>query len=399
MRIIIHTMYFLPEFGSAPILMNEMASYFASKGHKVEIVTTIPRQRSGKYKGRFYINEYSNGFRIKRFWINAGSSSISRLLAWNIYTLWTIFNILTVHKSDVVFLRLPPLQLGITGILLKKLKGVRVFLNIQDIYPDLAIESGILKNSLVIRMAKTFEKWIYAKLQKIIVISDGFKKNLIDKGVPPEKITVIPNWVDTNILRPLPKDNYIAKKFFAENKFVVMYSGNVSLSNFESLEQIIEIAQSFKDDDIIFAIVGDGFKKQSLQEKAEKLGLNNVTFIPFQPYEDLPYLLAGSDVLLVPLDKDKSQLSVPSKLYNFMATGKPILGLTDSDSEVANIITEANCGIYAPPDNLERIKKAIITLKDSKDYRETLGENGRKYALEKFSREHILRTYEEILFS
>lgn len=399
MRIIIHTMYFLPEFGSAPILMNEMASYFASKGYKVAIVTTIPRQRSGKYKGRFYINEYSNGFRIKRFWTNAGSSAIRRLLAWNIYTLWTMFNILTVHKSDVVFLRLPPLQLGMTGILLKKLKGVRVFLNIQDIHPDLAIESGILKNPLAIKMAKTFEKWIYAKLEKIIVISDGFKKNLIDKGVPPGKITVIPNWVDTNILRPLPKYNHIAKKFFAENKFVVMYSGIISCSNFESLEQIIETAQSFKDEDIVFAIVGDGLKKQNLQEKAEKLGLNNVIFIPFQPYEDLPYLLAGSDVLLVPLDKDKSQLSVPSKLYNFMATGKPILGLTDSGSEVAKIITETNCGVYAPPDNIERIKKAIITLKDSKNYRETLGENGRKYAVEKFSREHVLKRYEEIFFS
>lgn len=399
MRIIIHTMYFLPEFGSAPILMNEMASYFVSKGYEVEIVTTIPRQRSGKYKGRFYINEFNNGFCIKRFWTNAGPRPMERLLAWSIYTLWTIFNILTIHKGDVVFLRLPPLQLGITGILLKKLKGVRVFLNIQDIHPDLAIESRILKNSLVIKMAKAFEKWLYAKSHKIIVISDGFKKNLIDKGVPPGKITVIPNWVDTNILRPLPKDNYIAKNFFAENKFVVMYSGSISLSNFESLERIVEIAQSFKDDDIIFAIVGDGFKKQSLQEKAEKLGLNNVTFIPFQPYEDLPYLLAGSDVLLVPLDKDKSQLSVPSKLYNFMATGKPILGLADSDSEVANIITETSCGIYAPPDNLERIKEALITLKDSKDYRETLGENGRKYALERFSKEHVLRTYEEILFS
>jgi len=399
MRIIIHTMYFLPEFGSAPILMNELASYFASKGYKVEVITTIPRQHSSKCKGRFYINEYSNGFHIKRFWTNAGLSSISRLLAWSIYTLWTMFNISNIHKGDIVFLRLPPLQLGVTGILAARLKGAKVLLNIQDIHPDLAIESGILENSLVIKMAKAFEKWIYAKSQKIIVISDGFKKNLIDKGVPPGKITVIPNWVDTDILRPLPKDNYIAKKFFPENKFVVMYSGIVSLSNFESLERIVEIAQFFKDDDIIFTIVGDGFKKQSLQEKAEKLGLNNVTFIPFQPYEDLPYLLAGSDVLLVPLDKGKSQLSVPSKLYNFMATGKPILGLTDSDSEVAKIITETSCGIYAPPDNLERIKEALITLKDSKDYRETLGENGRKYALEKFSREHVLRTYEEILFS
>lgn len=400
MKIFIHTMYFLPQFGSAPILMNELASYFASKGYKVEVITTIPRQRSGSCKGRFYINEYSKGFRIKRFWTNAGSSSISRLLAWSIYTLWTIFNILNIHKGDIVFLRLPPLQLGVTGILAARLKGAKVFLNVQDIHPDLSIESGILRNPIAIKWAKAFERWIYKNSDYILVISDGFKKNLRGKGVPEEKIYIIPNWVDVNFLRPLPKDNDVSKRLALEKKFVVMHAGTITLSSFISLEHIVDVAHILKEnDDILFAIVGEGMKKKNLEEKVQRLQLSNVKFIPFQPQDDLPYLLAASDVLIVPLDIDKSQLSVPSKLCNFMAAGRPILGLAHEDSEIAKVINESKCGISVIPGNVNEIANAIINLKNSKNLRETLGHNGRRYAEIHFAKEKILALYEDLMLS
>lgn len=400
MKILIHTMYFLPEFGSAPILMNELASYFASKGYKVEVITTIPRQRSAKYKGRFYINEYINGFRVKRFWTNTGSGSISRLLAWSIYTLWSIFNILTIHKGDIVFLRLPPLQLGVTGWLATRLKGAKVVLNVQDIHPDLAIESGILRNPIAIKWAKALEKWIYKHSECIVVISDGFKKNLMGKGVPEERIYTIPNWVDVNFIRPLPKDNDVSKRLALEKKFTVMYAGTITLSSFISLEKVIDVAYLLRNDDnILFAIVGDGIKKDILIEKVQDLRISNVKFIPFQPQDDLPYLLAGSDVLLVPHDSDKSQLSVPSKLYNFMATGRPILGLAHEDSETAKVINESQCGVCVTPENIGEITKAIIMLKNSKILRHTFGDNGRQYAEKHFAKERILDTYERLMLS
>ena len=333
MRIIIHTMYYLPEFGSAPILMNELASYLTEKWHAVEVITTIPRERNVNYKGRLYIRESNNGFPVKRFWTNATPHPIGRLIAWNIYTIWTIFNMFTLRKGDVLFLRVPPLQLGFMGVLAKHLKGAKVLINVQDIHPDLAIESGILRNPLAIRLAKRFEKWVYDRSEEIVVISKGFKKNLQDKGVTQEKIMVIPNWVDTDFLRPLPKDNHIARKFSLNGKFVVLYSGTLTISSFLSMKRVLEVANFLKkDNDIMFVIVGEGIKKQQLQEEADKLSLDNVIFIPFQPYHDLPYILASSDVVLVPLDKEKSQVSVPSKLYNFMATGRPVLGLADSSS-------------------------------------------------------------------
>jgi colanic acid biosynthesis glycosyl transferase WcaI len=393
-------MYFLPEFGSAPILMNELASYLLSKGHEVEVITTMPRHRSNNYKGRFYIRESNNGFYTKRFRTNTGPSPMARLLAWSIYTLCTIFNIIKIHKGNILFLRLPPLQLGVTGILASKFKGARVLLNIQDIHPDLSIESGILSNSTAIKWAKALEKWIYKNSDCISVISEGFRENLKGKGVSEAKINVIPNWVDVNFLRPLQKVNDVSTRLSLEEKFVVMHAGTITLSSFLCLENVIEVAHRLKDDDdIIFAIVGEGMKKNNLMEKVNNQQLQNVQFIPFQPQADLPYLLASSDVLIVPLDIDKSQLSVPSKLSNFMATGRPILGLAHEDSETAKVINESKCGICIRPDNVDEIAKTIVDLKNSKELRETYGNNGRHYAEEHFSKEKVLDIYERLMFS
>lgn len=401
MRITIHTMYFLPEFGSAPILMNELASYLAQKGHDVSVVTTLPRQPSEiKYKNRFYLEQSKDGFIVKRFWTNQSPSTMGRLMAWTLYTFWTTLRVLRVHREDKLFLRLPPLQLGFTGILAKRLKGAKFILNIQDIHPDLAIESGILKNSMVIKWAKAIEKWIYKHSDSIAVISDGFRQNLKGKGVPDWKIKVIPNWVDVNFLKPLPRGNDVAKRLALEKKFVVMHAGTITLSSFTSLEHIIDVAHLLKNDnDILFAIVGEGMKKKNLIEKVQRLQLSNVTFIPFQPQDDLPYLLAASDVLIVPLDSNKSQLSVPSKLFNFMATGRPILGVTHEDSEAAKVINESRCGICVRPDNINEIAKAIVELKNSKNLRETLGHNGRQYAEIHFAKEKILGVYEDLMLS
>ena len=314
--------------------------------------------------------------------------------------MWSIFNILTMHKGDIVFLRSPPVQLGITGVLAKKLKGTKVLFNVQDIHPDLAIESGVLSNPLAIKLAKRFEKWVYDQSDDIIVISNGFKQNLVQKGVKPEKIRVIPNWVDTDFLKPLPKDNHIAQKFSLQNKFVLLYSGTITLSSYLSLEHILEVAHCMKDnDDVVFAIVGEGIKKESVQIKADERGLHNVLFIPFQPYDDLPYLLAASDVLLVPLDKEKSQLSVPSKMCNYMSMGRTILGLADSSSEVAKIIAEADCGVCVSPDNVGKIVETIMALKESKGYRDTLATNSRKYAEKYFAKELVLKVYEKFMQS
>ena len=401
MKISIHTMYFLPEYGSAPILMNELASYLAQKRHAVEVVTTLPRPPHNKgYEGRFFIRESREGFIVNRILTNFTRHHFGRLIAWSIYTLYTMLRLIKLRRGDIVFLRLPPLQLGVTGILARYLCGAKVMLNIQDIHPDLSIESGLLKNPLMIKAALAFEKWIYHGHRNIVVISDGFKRNLVAKGVPPEKIAIIPNWVDTDFLKPMPKENPVSEKRGLSKKFVLMYSGIISISSYATLIKILEAASLLRDDpEIRVVIVGDGFKSKDLKAEAERIGLFNVVLLPFQPYRELPYSMASADILLVPLDKEKSLLSVPSKLYNYMAAGRPILGLAHRDSEVFKLINDTQCGLCVPSDDPRMIADAIRSLKNDPQSRAAMGAKGRAYALENFSRDLVLRKYTDLMSS
>jgi len=401
MKIYIHTMYSLPEFGSAPILMDELATSLASKGHDVEILTTIPRPPHRKpYRGMLIANEKRNGYAVRRCFTNATVHHIGRLIAWSIYTLFTMLNLFRVRKGDVLFLRLPPLQLGVTGILAKKWKGAKILLNIQDIHPDLSIQSGLLRDSRAIRWAVKFEKWIYKHSDNILVISDGFRRNLVDKGVSPSKVKIIPNWVDTDLIKPLPKENPFSVSHSLDKKFVVMYSGTISISSIKTLENILESAKRLQNNkNIVFVIVGEGLKKSELEEKARSLGIKNVFFLPFQPYEDLPAMLASSDVLLVPLDKEKSLLSVPSKLYNFMAAGRPIMGLAHEESEVKSLIEGKKCGVCVPPEDVEAISAAIKELSSSKNRLKEMAKNARNTAVEEYSNTRVLDDLEQLITS
>ncbi len=400
MRVSIHTMYFLPDFGSAPILMNQLACYLADHKHHVEVVTTIPRKRPKDMSGMLYSRRFDKGFSVKRFWTNAAPHPLGRLLAWNIYTAGALLNMFSFRRGDVLMLRTPPLQLGIVGFWAKFFGGARILLNVQDIHPDLSIESGILRNPLGIRFARALEKWVYRLADHILVISEGFKTNLMAKGVPAAKMTVIPNWVDTDFLRPLPKDNPFSRKYGFHDKFVLMYSGTISISSNLALERVLEAARILSfEKDILFAIVGEGLKKEAVRRKAESLGIRNVVFLPFQPYEDLPSLLSSSDVLLVPLDQDKSQLSVPSKLYNFMAAGRTILGLATPESEVATILRRTGCGTAVSPEDPRKIADAVLALKESPDELRASASNARRYVEDHFAKDKILRRYEDVLES
>jgi len=400
MKIFLHTMYYLPDFGSAPVLMDELAGYLAAAGHEVEVVTTMPRARGAEFRGLFYSRRKDRGFVVKRFWTNSAPFPLARLLAWNIYTAGALLNLLSVRKGDVLFLRTPPLQLGVPAFWAKAVCGARVLVNVQDIHPDLAIESGILKNPAGIRFAKALEKWVYGLADRVAVISDGFARNLCEKGVPAGKVEVLPNWVDTDFLKPGPKDNPVSRRHGLHDKFVVMYSGTVSISSNRALERVLEAAKILAGDpDIIFVIVGEGLKKEALRKKAASLGLRNTAFLPFQPYRDLPDLLASADVLLVPLDKEKSQLSVPSKLYTFMAAGRPILGLAEPDSEVAILLREKECGLAVPSDGVAAVAEAVRTLERSPERRRLLGGNAREHVVRQFATDKILGSYDKLLRS
>jgi colanic acid biosynthesis glycosyl transferase WcaI len=399
MKIFIHTMYYLPEYGSAPILMDELASYLSARGYEVEVITTIPRPPHHKpYKGRLCSKEKKDGFIIKRYRTNFTVHHIGRLIAWSFYTFWAAQNLRRVCRGDVLFLRLPPLQLGIVGWLARLWKRAGVLMSVQDIHPDLSIESGLLKKKWAIDLAQKFEKWIYNQADEIAVISEGFRQNLLTKQADEIKLHIVPNWVDAEFLRPHPKNNPVSRKFSLEDKFVAMYSGTLTLSSYMSLEKVMEAAKQMeREEDFCLVIIGEGLKKPELEKKGRQMKLKNVMFLPFQPYKDLPLLLGASDLLLVPLDIKKTQLSVPSKLYNYMAAGRPIIGFTDDESEVSRIISEAECGLNILPDDVVGMARMFQKLMRSKEKREKMGENAREYVEKNYAKDVVLGKYEELI--
>jgi len=206
--------------------------------------------------------------------------------------------------------------------------------------------------------------------------------------------------VDTDFLKPLPKDNPVSTRYGFSRKFVLMYSGIISISSYATLVKILETASLLKDDpEILFAVVGDGFKANDLKAQAGRLGLPNVVFLPFVPYAELPSSMASADVLLVPLDKEKSLLSVPSKVYNYMAAGRPILGLAHPDSEVFKLIGDTRCGVCVPCADPPLIAEAVRSLKNDPASRAAMGAGGRAYALSHFSRDLVLKRYEDLMAS
>jgi len=400
MKVSIYTMYFLPDFGSGPILMNELAGYLARAGRDVEVVTTVPRRVTAEFRRSLYSVRDGGGFMVKRFRTNSTPQPLGRLAAWNIYTAGAFLEMIKRGRGDVLFLRTPPLQTAVPAFLARWLRGPEILVSVQDIHPDLAIEAGILRNRAGKALARMLEKFVYRAAAKVVVISETFRANLLAKGVPMEKIRIIPNWVDTSFLRPLPKDNRVSRKLGLEDKFVVMYSGTISISSNRALAGALEAAARLRGErKVLLVIVGEGLEKENLMRKAESLGLQNVAFLPFQPYADLPELLASSDVLLVPLDREKSTLSVPSKLYDFMAASRPILGLTPESSEVATVIKKTGCGAVLDPSRPAATAEAILSLVNSPEKREEYGRRAREFVEQNYAASRVLPEYDRLICS
>lgn len=393
MRIAIFPMYYPPTNGSGPVLMEEFSKYLTRCGHDVTVITTQPEK--GRFRRRFFNTHKDKSLKVIRTRTYLSEKGPRRFISWMHYSTNALFASLIDGKYDIAFLRSPPPNLAITGYILNKLKGIPVVFNVQDIHPDLAINSGILTNPLAIKIAKRFEKWAYDKSNFIAVISEGFKVNLTAKGVSAKKIKIIPNWVDTDFISPLPKNNSLSQLLRLDRTFVIMHAGTLTITNHKALSGLLEACTILKKKDTVIALVGDGLCKNDLKEKTYELKLSNIRFYPFQPQGDLPLLWASADVAVVALDPDKSESSVPSKLYNIMATGRPVLGLVNPNSETASIIKNADCGVVADPRDKMSVLKAITKLKENKKLRDKLGKNGRKEALEKYSKDVVLKKYEE----
>ncbi|MEM2046088.1 MAG: glycosyltransferase family 4 protein [Candidatus Bathyarchaeia archaeon] len=403
MHVLLISQYFWPESVGASIWIRELVTDLVDMGHQVTVLTGFPnypkRVIFEGYRGKVFMQECMGRVKIIRTYIYASPNEAlwSRALNFGSFCASAALGGLIAPRPDVIYCTMPPLPLGISAEFLGFVKRVPVVVNVQDIYPDIAVALGFLRNRLIIRFFQWMERFIYQHAAAIVVISEGFKDNLLGKGVSPQKIHIVPNWADPDSIRPGPKDNPFRKQIGLGNRFVVIYSGNLSYNS--NLEPVIEAAELLQEEPFAFVIVGDGAHKPLLEHKVREKGLKNVYFLPFQPLEMYPQVLTAADINLVTLNTQAAMASVPSKVFKIMASGTPVLAITVKGTDLYRLVLEANCGLCVPPDDPIALAKALQYAAAHQNELEHMGANGRRYLEEHFSRQKCVGEIETILKS
>ena len=401
MRILLLTAYFPPDTGSAAHLFYELGTALARRGHEIWVITGFPGYHAqgdlSRYRGKLWMHEELEDLLVRRIVVPKLPRRIP--LARGIWQMScaALFSLpsLRIPRPDITLIYSPPLPLSLTGWALTALRRVPFVLNVQDLFPQSAIDLGILRNRLLIRLFEAMERFAYRSAAHITVHSPGNRDHVIEKGACPAKVTVMPNWVDTDFLKPGPKENEFRRELGLEGKFVVSFAGVIGYS--QDLDVVLEAAKLLSHHpDIVFLIVGDGVEKRRIEQKARDMGLSNVIFLPMQPRDRYLQVIQTSDVSLATLHAEVKTPVVPSKILSIMAVGRPVIAAMDPAGDAPKLIGEAKCGFALPPEEAERLAEAVLKLYNDRDLCEEMGTNGRRYAEEHLSLHIAAERYEKL---
>lgn len=400
MHILLVAMNYAPEpTGIAPFNTG-LAEHLADAGHRVTVLTTFPHYPAWRLaegdRGQWLRCEQRNGVSIFRCrgYIPSRRSTLRRIAYDSALVAPALLLGLRLPRPDVVLAVSPPLQLALAAGLLARWHRARFLLQVKDLVPDVAIALGLLRHPLSVRAARWLERLVYRRAECILTICPGFCENLRGKGVPGEKLLLLPDWIDTEAIRPLPRQNAFRRELgITEDTFVILHSGNMGAK--QKLENVLYAAERVADSLILFLLVGDGSERSQLEQAAHRRRLPNVRFLPLQPAGRLAEMLAAADVLLLNQAAAIVDMVIPSKLLTYLAAGRPVVAAIHEASEAANLIRAAGCGAVVPPEDPEALAGTLLQLVRSDKLRHRFGEAGRRYATEHFDRRRVLARYEE----
>lgn len=407
MRILFLPAYFSPEQAASPYLGENRNQAFADAGFDMVVYTPIPtrgitneiRQEYKKKKHEVFFDGKMNVYRFNLI----GEKKNPVLRAWR-YTMSCVKQFIKgtfakdARSCDIMFIAsTPPIQ-GAMAALVKKVRHIPLVYNLQDIFPDSLVGTGLAKkDGLLWKIGRVIENFTYRNADKIIVISQDFKRNIMAKGVPEEKIEVIYNWVDEQAVVPIDKDkNPIFDEFNLDrNKFYIVYAGN--LGNAQNVEIIIEAANQLQNyNEIQFVIFGTGGMEHEYKEKVKLLQLNNISFFPLQPYEKVSQVYSIGDACIVSCKKGLGGSAMPSKTWSIMSAGRAVIANFD-EGELKTILDENSCGIFTKAGDKEAFKNAILELYNDREKTIQLGKNGRQFIMENLTREIGTSKYVQLM--
>ena len=400
MKAIFPCSYYLPETAASLYITDNIVHACADKGIEVDLYTPSPTRNvpDGSVWEREE-RQMDGKLRIHRFHLyGEGKNPMLRALRYFLgefillhYCMW--------KKYDVAFVdSTPPIQ-GLKMPLIKWLKRKPTIYNVQDIFPDSLVGTGLThEGSLIWKIGRIVEKITYRYADKIIVISEDFKKNIMAKGVPEDKIVVIYNWVDQNKVVDVPREeNKLFDVYGLErSKFYITYNGNIGLT--QNMDMLLDVAKELQKEyeDIHFVLVGNGAYLDEVKRKVADQQLENVHLLPFQPYEDISHVFSLGDASLVISKPGVGANSVPSKTWSIMSASRPVLANFD-ENELKTIIENNHCGIFTKAGDKDAFKESILTLYNHRELCKEYGHNGRKFVLDNLTREVGTQKYVDVI--
>ena len=409
MNILLIHQQFLERGDGGGARFNEMSQLWREQGHQLTVLAGMihynRRNKPERYRGRFtYVDDSVPNELVIRCHISESynSSFLGRLWAYFSFVVSSLYAGLfkARKKYDVIVVSSPPLFVGITALILSMVKRVPFVFEVRDLWPESAISTGVLTNRYLIRAAYWFESVVYRRASLVNVLTPAFRDVLIkEKGVPPEKVSLIPNAADFSLAKRVA-ESFDREAFRHEHemsgKKVLVYVGAHGVAN--HLVQIIDAAELLRDrTDMMFVLVGDGMQKPILQELVAERKLDNVRFVDLLPrHQVFEYVFAADVGAAVLKDTETFKTIYSNKTFDYMACKRPVLLAIDGISR--DLIRDANCGVWVPPENAKQLASAFVELADlPDDARREMGESGYRFAERHFDRRVLAREYLEHL--
>lgn len=339
--------------------------------------------------------EHYKGVTVRRVWSTrfGRRTTRGRLLDYLSFYLVSAWAAARTKDIDCVVVLSDPPILSFQAVLLGRLKGWKTVCWLQDVFPEIVVRAGTLREGLLARMLRWAAIWSLRALDRVIVVGRCMERHLLSVGLPRDRVVVIPNWADGDQLTPVPPaENWFRKQHGLEGQIVIMHSGNLGVVHeTESLIPLIRFLHGTRE--VCFLFVGEGQGKMRLEDWACREKLENVRFVDYQAKEQLRYSLSAGDVHLVTLRSEMEGLSVPSKVYGIMAVGRPIVFIGPDGSEVASLVRESGCGEVFAPQESEKAAQAILDLAQDHRRREYLGQAGRNYFENFLDKRYTIRQF------
>lgn len=360
------------------------ARELVAQGFEVEVVTGFPNYPGGKlysgYRIKTLQRESIDGVQITRvpLYPSHGQSGIGRVLNYISFAASLLFyGLFRAKKPDVIYAYHPPLTVGIAAALVRFFRRVPVVYDIQDMWPDTLKATGMFSNEKLLKVVSRVCDWVYSHVDQIVVLSPGFKRLLIERGVPAQKIDVIYNWCAEDVVRTTSEKSPL--NFPVTQKFKILFAGNMGKA--QSLDTVIAAAELLQESasEVAFIFLGGGVEVSRLEALAKTRKLDNIFFLPGVSMLEVGAYLSSADALLVHLKKDPLfTITIPSKTQAYMAAGKPILMAVDGDA--ADLVRDAGCGVVSESDNPRALVDAVLSLLSmSAEARNQLSVNGQAY--------------------